>query len=140
MHLLDVLGMRHGRINQHLKSGELAAVEAQAHGTHFDRRCIIGQEPAVSVSKARKVTSESLHRACRLGPALLRERLCLKTTSKVKSARRASASHAKAVRHNILKALISLSLCLRHDLSTVRCTCAWRDSEEMRTQRGSMPR
>jgi len=36
MHLLDVLGMRHGRINQHLESGELAAVQAEVHGTHFD--------------------------------------------------------------------------------------------------------
>ena len=77
MHLLDVLGMRHGRINQHLKSGELAAGQAETHSTHFDRRCIIGQEPAVSVSKARKVTSESPHWSCRLSPALLCERLCL---------------------------------------------------------------
>ena len=77
MHLLDVLRRRHFRINQPLESGELAAVQAEVHGTHFDRRCIIGQESVVSVSKARKVTSESSHWSCRLGPVLLCERLCL---------------------------------------------------------------
>lgn len=56
------------------------AVQAEAQGTHIDRRCIIGQEPVVSVSKARKVSSRSPHWSCRLGPALFRERLCFKTT------------------------------------------------------------
>lgn len=70
LHLLDVLRKRHFRITQHLESGELAAVQAEVHGTYFDRRCIIGQEPVVSVSKARKVTSESPHWSCRLSSTL----------------------------------------------------------------------
>jgi hypothetical protein len=51
---LQSLRKRHFRINQHLESGELAAVQAEVHGTHFDRRCIIGQELVVSGVEGKK--------------------------------------------------------------------------------------
>lgn len=54
LHLLDVLRKRHFRITQHLESGELAAVQTEVHGIHFDRRCIIGQEPVVSGVEGKK--------------------------------------------------------------------------------------
>jgi hypothetical protein len=31
LHLLDVLGMRHGRVNLHLETDELGAVQAEVH-------------------------------------------------------------------------------------------------------------
>jgi hypothetical protein len=58
--------MRHCRIDQHLESDELAAVQAEVHGIHFDHRCIIGQEPVVSVSKTKRLAQRAL-----IGPAAL---------------------------------------------------------------------